>query len=553
MLRDIWGILSERERREACGVSFTIFANALLDFASIATLIPVLYYLLDGVENYKAALIFCIIALGVCGVKYLLSIRFARTQQRFLLGLYKRISISLYKSYYNRGLLFIRENGFSKLNYEINSLCYNFSEGVLAQLLHIISNAALLIILLTALAIYSPLCALVLVASFIPFAWVYLRVVHTKAKIYGEKVMRAQRRQGRIVNDTFAGYVELEVNDSFGAYSRHFMQGMEEIEEGKLKMVTVGILPSLLTELAVIMGLSIVATGLLGDVKLLLGIFVVAAFKLLPAVRSILSGWTRINNSAFSVEVISGGLKDGATCISPSETSACEVVSCDSLSREVVFDRLIQFCNVNYSYPDGTEVLRNICFEISKGEYVGLKGYSGVGKTTLFNLLLGFLKPTAGEILIDGKQLEESGRQGWLSKIGYVPQEVFIFRGNLVDNISMGDSEPDRGRMVRILRQLRLGEWLDALPNGLETDLCELGLRLSGGQRQRIGLARALYKKIEVLLLDEATSALDNETESEINQVIRELRMEESGLTIISIAHRESSLEYSDRVVELRT
>lgn len=553
MLRDIWGILSERERREACGVSFTIFANALLDFASIATLIPVLYYLLDGVENHKAALIFCIIALGVCGVKYLLSIRFARTQQRFLLGLYKRISISLYKSYYNRGLLFIRENGFSKLNYEINSLCYNFSEGVLAQLLHIISNAALLIILLTALAIYSPLCALVLVASFIPFAWVYLRVVHTKAKIYGEKVMRAQRRQGRIVNDTFAGYVELEVNDSFGAYSRHFMQGMEEIEEGKLKMVTVGILPSLLTELAVIMGLSIVATGLLGDVKLLLGIFVVAAFKLLPAVRSILSGWTRINNSAFSVEVISGGLKDGATCISPSETSACEVVSCDSLSREVVFDRSIQFCNVNYSYPDGTEVLRNICFEISKGEYVGLKGYSGVGKTTLFNLLLGFLKPTAGEILIDGKQLEESGRQGWLSKIGYVPQEVFIFRGNLVDNISMGDSEPDRGRMVRILRQLRLGEWLDALPNGLETDLCELGLRLSGGQRQRIGLARALYKKIEVLLLDEATSALDNETESEINQVIRELRMEESGLTIISIAHRESSLEYSDRVVELRT
>lgn len=537
VIQTIWQLLSSDERKKAWSVSVTVLVNALLDFAGLAALLPVLYYLLEGVEHRRAALLFCLIAVCVCGIKYLLSIRFTLIQQRFLLDIYKRISMSLYHSYYRRGLLFIRENGFSKLNYEINGLCYNFSEGVLASLLQIIGEGLLLVIILTALTIYSPLCSMVLVLLFLPFVWIYLRLIRTKVKHYGEQVMKAQRRQGRIVNDTFAGYVELEVNDSFGAYKRHFLQGMEEIEDGKLKMVTINRLPSILAELAVVIGLTLVAAGIFGDVKLLLGIFVVAAFKLLPALKSILTGWTRIQNSTFSIDTISNGLKADA----PLPVS----------HREIAFTSSIRFEGVSYAYPDSGNVFQHLSFQIAKGEYVGLKGYSGVGKSTLFNLLLGFLEPQEGEIRIDDTVLTESGRQSWLRKIGYVPQDVFIFRGNLIDNISMGDPHPDREKMTTILKKLRLGDWLAQLPQGLETDLCELGSRLSGGQRQRIGLARAIYKNMELLLLDEATSALDNKTEAEINQVLEDLRQDNNGLTIVSIAHRESSMAYCDRVVSL--
>ena len=132
-----------------------------------------------------------------------------------------------------------------------------------------------------------------------------------------------------------------------------------------------------------------------------------------------------------------------------------------------------------------------------------------------------------------------------------MPQEVYIFHGSLAENIALGCKEIDRERVLRILRQVSLDKWLQTLPEGMDTVLGESGGRLSGGQKQRIGIARALYKDIDVLLLDEATSALDNATEREINETLNELKRTYERLTVLSIAHRESSLAYCDRVITL--
>ena len=139
----------------------------------------------------------------------------------------------------------------------------------------------------------------------------------------------------------------------------------------------------------------------------------------------------------------------------------------------------------------------------------------------------------------------------WLRRVGYVPQEVYIFHGSLAENIALGCKEIDRERVLRILRQVSLDKWLQTLPEGMDTVLGKSGGRLSGGQKQRIGIARALYKDIDVLLLDEATSALDNATEREINETLNELKRTYERLTVLSIAHRESSLAYCDRVITL--
>ena len=182
---------------------------------------------------------------------------------------------------------------------------------------------------------------------------------------------------------------------------------------------------------------------------------------------------------------------------------------------------------------------------------MGFRGYSGVGKSTLFNLLLGFLKPTGGQIYIDQTELTPEVRVSWLQKVGYVPQDVFIFQGTLAENIALGCKEVNRERILQLLEQVSLGKWLQTLDKGIDTVLGEAGGRLSGGQKQRIGIARALYKDIEVLLLDEATSALDNHTEKEVNETLCHLKQMYEQLTILSIAHRESSLAYCDRVITL--
>ena len=364
----------------------------------------------------------------------------------------------------------------------------------------------------------------------------YLR---TRFRKYGEQEQQAKREQAKVVSDTFRGFQELEVNGAFSTQQASFLEGMDKVTRSRVKLDTIMRLPLFLSELSVILGLTILVVWGSGDVKVLVGIFAVAAFRLLPAMRTLLSGWTQIQNVLCCLDVIEEGLKD----MDGSETDFC--------GKDIVFEKEIRTCGLSYVYPNGEKVLENLNVCIQKGEYVGFCGYSGVGKSTLFNLLLGFLKPTAGEIRIDDSVLNPEVQSSWLRKVGYVPQDVFIFHGTLAENIALGCKEVDRKRVLRVLELVSLGKWLQSLPDGMDTSLGEAGGRLSGGQKQRIGIARALYKNINVLLLDEATSALDNKTEREVNETLSLLKRTYEQLTVLSIAHRESSLAYCDRVITL--
>ena len=215
------------------------------------------------------------------------------------------------------------------------------------------------------------------------------------------------------------------------------------------------------------------------------------------------------------------------------------------------FKHAIKIKNLTFIFPDGGVILKNLNFNIARGEKIGIRGSSGSGKSTLFNLLLGFLQPTFGEIWIDERALTSVNRRQWHKLVGYVPQEIFIIQGSLAENIALGQKEIDRNKIMRVLSQVKLKEWAEMLPQGINTYLGEYGSRLSGGQKQRIGIARALYKDAEVLFFDEATSALDNETEHEINLALEELSVRYKELTMIVIAHRESSLTFCDRIIEL--
>ena len=300
-----------------------------------------------------------------------------------------------------------------------------------------------------------------------------------------------------------------------------------------MKLDTILGLPLFLSELSVIIGLGLLVAFGEGDVKMVVGVFAIAAFRLLPALRTLLTGWTQIQNTAYCLNTIEEGLSRPVEAVS-------------TYSEEMPFEKEITVKELAYAYPGSGAVLEKFNCRICKGEHVGFKGSSGVGKSTLFNLLAGLLEPNSGEIWIDGILLNGTTRSSWMKRLGYVPQEVFIFNGTLAENIALGRKKIDYDRVKEILEQVSLSRWAEALPDGIHTLLGEAGGRLSGGQRQRIGIARALYKRVEVLLLDEATSALDNVTEKEINETLCQLKEKYKGLTILSIAHRESSLTYCE-------
>jgi ABC-type bacteriocin/lantibiotic exporter with double-glycine peptidase domain len=191
--------------------------------------------------------------------------------------------------------------------------------------------------------------------------------------------------------------------------------------------------------------------------------------------------------------------------------------------------------------------------EIHKGECLGIRGTSGVGKTTLFNIILGLYRPTEGHIFIDDAELTPTNSRLWQNTIGYVPQHVFIADMTLAENIALGCDANciDMERLNWAIELADIKAFIDTLPNGANSHIGEQGCRLSGGQRQRIGIARALYKGCDILLFDEAKSSLDNLTEDNINRAIHHLSTTNRELTIVVIAHRDSSLEYCDRVITM--
>ena len=536
MLKRIYNLLHADERRKVLKMAFTVFFNTLLDFAGLAVLLPVLYYLLEDGERGKAGIFFCILAIAVILIKSLLQTLFTRYQNHCLLSFYKRLSFSLFSSYYNQGLLFIREHGSNKLGYEINAMCYAFSHSLLAPICRITGDLLLIVLVTVALLIWNGTTVLMLFVSFIPLMCFYLFGVRKKVRIYGTEDMNVKREQARIVSDTFRGYVELKVNGAFPTLQRSFLEGIEKINHNRMKLDVLLKLPLFLSELSVVVGLTILVLFAQGDVRMLVGVFAVASFRLLPALRAILTGWTQIQNSIYCLDVIENGLNKYED---------------DQLAekQDIHFEKDICLEGIGYKYPNGMQILENFNCIISKGEYVGFCGTSGVGKSTLFNLIIGVIEPNEGEIKIDNIPLTESTRDSWLKKIGYVPQDVFIFNGTLAENIALGFDKIDYNRINEILKNVCLDQWVATLDEGVNTVLSEAGGKLSGGQKQRIGIARALYKNVSLLLLDEATSALDNVIESEINQTLQQLKEKNKGLTILSIAHRESSLSYCDRII----
>lgn len=539
MLKEIYHLLLPSERRMGMRVIMAVFFSALLNFAGLAALIPVLLFLIEEKEEKGEALLFCLLAVGFILFKNVLVMGLSRFQNYFLLSLYKRLSFSLFSSYYHRGILFISRLGSTRLGYEVNYVCYAFSMSLLSPLLNMTADVLLILLVTAVLLVYAPMTVLMLYLAFFPFMLMYIFGIKRRIRYYGKKELLARREQTRIVTEAYKGYAELEVNHAFPSLQHSFLKGLDTISFCRLKLETVYHLPLCLSELSVVIGLTLLALSGTGNVKALVGIFAVGAFRLLPALRESLSAWTQIQNSVFCLRIIKAGMEDLFSAFEEKPTAGLS------------FEKEIAISNLSYTYPEGKRVLKEFDCTIRKGEYIGIRGSSGIGKSTLFNLLLGFLKPDGGEIRIDGVLLSAENRKLWHRRIGYVPQGVFILDGTLAENVALGCCDISKEKVKRILRQVGLDEWVDELPLGIDTLLGESGARLSGGQKQRVGIARALYKEADILLLDEATSALDTATECEINEMICGLRNDYRGLTVLSIAHRESSLAFCNRIITL--
>ncbi|CAH0264147.1 Multidrug resistance ABC transporter ATP-binding/permease protein BmrA [Peribacillus simplex] len=205
--------------------------------------------------------------------------------------------------------------------------------------------------------------------------------------------------------------------------------------------------------------------------------------------------------------------------------------------------------NLNYSYNNGEQVLKDISFYVEAGKVTAIVGPSGSGKTTLFSLFERFYKPQQGSISIGGKNINDFTLLSWRSQIGYVSQESPIVSGTIRDNICYGiERDITDEELNQVAKMAYADQFISELPNGYDTEVGERGMKLSGGQRQRIAIARAFLRNPKILMLDEATSSLDSKSEKVVQQALNDLM---KGRTTIVIAHRLSTVIGSDQIIFL--
>ena len=540
MIRVIIQLLPKGQRKRGIWVAFSVLLRAILDFAGVAALIPILLVVMKQNGGRGMMLALCGAVLLFVLLKNALVVFLARVQSRYQLEIYRDFSRRMFANYYHRGLLFLKEKSSVQLGHEVNYVCYMFCSGVLAPIFRMAGEVVLVLLMVSALIAWEPFAGFLLCASFLPLAGLYVGLVRKRLRRYGMEELEARRKQSRTVVEAYRGYAELEIARAFHTSLASFDQGMEFIVHNRLRMEVYQLFPFFLSEVAVVAGLALLIGTGSGDLGLVSGVFAVAAFRLIPAVRAVLNSWVTLQNASHTITVVKEGISDKLQQGTQNQTP-------------FTLKQNIELRKLSFAFPDGHTLFSNLTLSISCGERIGVRGASGSGKSTLFNLMLGFFPPTSGEILIDGRKLTSTNRSEWHKLVGYVPQEIFIIEGTLADNIALGQSQVDLTKVMQVLEQVQLKEWADELPQGLDTPLGEYGSRLSGGQKQRIGIARALYKEAEVLFFDEATSALDNKTEQEINHALEMLSREHRELTLIVIAHRESSLSFCDRIFDLDT
>lgn len=378
------------------------------------------------------------------------------------------------------------------------------------------------------------------------------RVLKKKLNAIGKRNQDIQSRIAKWRIQSIYGLKDVKVLNRQDFFIRNYYESGKVGAELATKYAVLNNLPHLVIEtifMATILGfmMALLTSGQnLSAFLPQLMAFGVAAIRVMPSANRINTYMTEIAYEQPSLDFVYENLTDAMKTNKKMAAERAKVAG-----GALHLEKEIRLEGITFRYPDGDRnIFTDASMVIPKGKSVGIKGASGAGKSTIVDILLGLLHVQKGEITCDGANIF-SNYESWLSQIGYIPQSIYLIDESIRDNIAfgIGEREIDDARIREVAAEAQLLEFIDSLPEGLDTKIGDRGVRLSGGQRQRIGIARALYHNPEILVFDEATSALDNETEAALMGAINSFHGRK---TMIIIAHRLNTIENCDLIYEVK-
>jgi ABC-type multidrug transport system fused ATPase/permease subunit len=455
-----------------------------------------------------------------------------------------RLASQLLEGYLAMPYTFHLQRNSAELIRNMYETVQQFVREALLPAVKLVGHSLICLGLVAVLVYTSPLATLFAAAVLGPFTWMLLRVVHPRVKQLGHTAQEMAKTSLQTLEESLTGWRDIKILGRERFFVEQFEEDRRRLARAKYLRSTAKEVPRVALETGLVLfilaflGVSaIVRDGALEALPVL-GLFGYVAVRLQPSLNEIMVALNSLKFVGPGIDLIHRDLQ----LFPATPAGRAGQPQALRLRGELRLD------GVSARYPGAhREALRDVNVSIRAGEFIGVVGPTGGGKTTLVELMLGLLEPATGRVLVDGVDLRWR-TEAWQASLGVVHQVVFLADATLRRNIALGvpDEEVDDALVAETVKLAQLERFVQSLPEGLDTMIGQRGVRLSGGQRQRLAIARALYRRPSVLILDEGTSALDNNTEAELMAALEPLRGER---TIIAVAHRLSTVAACDRVV----
>lgn len=561
-------ILDKKQKINIIVLAVMIFIGGILETLSISAMLPVVWVIIDAesvqnnkycqgimellhIQNMQGFIIMLLIALMIMYIlknAYLLLL--TSEQNRFISVNRNRLISQVLREFLNRPYEFYLDADIPTVFRLTDSDIPNVF-GILMAIISLASEVVVFVLICGVLIVTDWKLVLVLIFISGIVTLVLFKVLKPKLNSLGMTNQAIQSRIAKWRIQAIYGIKDVKVLHRESFFADNYESNGKIGAKLNQKYAIINALPRILIEtifMVSILGYLVVCVALGDDMTQMLPTltaFGLAAVRLLPCVNRINTYLTDISYFRPCLDYVYENMNINEISKKTNQT----LLPVDETKTMQLRNR-IELKDIVYAYPNtDTLIFNHADMEIPYGKSIGIMGPSGAGKSTIVDILLGLLKVHEGQILCDGDNVFDN-YPAWLAQIGYIPQSIYLVDEPIRNNIAFGiaDDEIDDNRIWQVLEEAQLKEFIQTLPEGLDTAIGDRGVRLSGGQRQRLGIARALYHNPEILVFDEATSALDNETEAAVMEAINSFHGKK---TMVIIAHRLNTIEKCDIIYKV--
>ncbi|HHQ3651888.1 TPA: BC-type lipopolysaccharide transporter PglK [Campylobacter coli] len=555
MLKKIFFILSKEDKKFLFSLLlFSVFISFIESFA-ISLVMPFITlasdfsyfdrnkYLISLKEYLNIPVFEIIVYFGVGLIVFyvfraLLNAYYFHLLARFSKGRYHAIAYKVFAKFLNTDYENFTQKNQSEILKSITGEVYNLSTMISSFLL-MMSEIFVVLLLYTLMLLVNYKITLFLSLFMIINAFILIKVLSPIVKKAGLKREEAMKNFFEILNTNLNNFKLIKLKTKEDGVLNLFKTQSEIFAKANITNESVSAMPRIYLEgvgfcvlVFIVVFLVFKNQSDISGILATISIFVLALYRLMPSANRIITSYHDLLYYRSSLDIIYQILKQKE----------------ESLGEEKIdFDKELRLENLSFGYKDKKNLFTCLNLSIKKGEKIAFIGESGCGKSTLVDIIIGLLSPREGRVLVDKNELNMKNVKNYRQKIGYIPQNIYLFNDSIAKNISFGD-EVDEEKLQRVIKQANLEHFVKNLPQGVQTKVGDGGSNLSGGQKQRIAIARALYLDPEILVLDEATSALDTESEARIMDEIYKISKDK---TMIIIAHRLSTITRCDSIYRL--